>query len=355
MRAAIPAAAALLPLERDPQAVERWQAVVNRSFSVVWPQTAVALPPELEASQKSLREIGPGLWSDHLADGTVRGYVWQATLHNGSALALPLAEFRLLPPARNPASIVFNCALPRYAESMLAAAGEDTRYLCRASTTVGPAHPAYAQLLRQFTGQAPVDLRIEPRDLLTSASAEALLGRLEKLARPMTDALLAQHADCRSRGDCAPAPALAATKSPLAVLDDPRWTRIWTNLHIAGTALGMLLAYAFGVRLIGRGGASVVAVVLGWISAAQWVMNLANGQPLFTRGTDAGAMAALVAPVYVIGVAAIAPVLAVSAISFVYELVFGDRAATLRDMGRAFIKAMAEGLVDVLLGRRRRR
>ena len=354
VREAIAAAATALPVESDPQALARWEIAVNRSFALTWRAQAVALPPELEASRKNLREVGPGLWSDHQADGRTRGFIWRAVLRNRSALALPLGEFRLHPVGRPPYSMLFNCSLPRYAESTVPAAGQDTAYLCRAAASLGPEHPAYAQFVRQFTGQAPVEWRIEPRDLIGSASAEALVGRLEKLARERTDALLATTADCPSGGDCAPAKAAAGAEARASVPGDPRWSRIRSHLHIAGTALGMLLAYAFLVRLIGRGGASVVAVVLGWIGSASWMMAGRNGE-VFTIGSYAGTPGALVMPLLLIGIAAIGPLVAVAVIATVHELVFGDRERVLRDLHLAFVRSIAEGLVEVLLGRRRRR
>ncbi len=355
VREAIAAAASSLPVESDPQALARWEAAVNRSFAPAWPPEAVALPPELEASRKDLREIGPGLWSDHQADGRTRGYIWRAVLRNRSALALPLGEFRLHPVGRQPYSTIFNCTLPRYAESTVPAAGQDTAYLCRSAASLGPEHPAFAQFVRQFTGQAPVEWRIEPRDLIGSTSTEAMVGRLEKLARTKTDTLLAQHADCRSRGDCPPTLAAAGADGRSGLLANPRWSRIRSQLHVAGTALGMLLAYASLVRLIGRGGAAAVSVVLGWIGAASILLRDWDGQLFFTSGSYLGSPGAFFGPIFLIGFTIMIPIVVVSLISVVHELAFGDRAGTLREMGRVVIKSLAEGLTDVLLGRRRRR
>ena len=336
VRQALAEGEGLPPPDRDADLRGRWIELVNRHLQAAATPAGLPLPPELEADAARLREAAPGLWSLHAADGTLRSRIWWLLLHNRATVPLALAEFRVRAPA-GPEATVWDCALPRYAETNLVAPGRATAYLCRGSAATGTPR-GWTDLAGQVRAGRPPPLRLEPVDLSDANAVQRLYGRLEGPLKAEAEALAR-----RLPGPSASAAAAAQTRAAGGA-GVPGDSRSWAErARLAGLAMVGMALYALLVAALGRRTAITVNVLLLTALALAAAFNGLPASWSLLPTVDLRAPAGLLRPLLM---ALAAPVLATAALAVVYELLFGPNIGLLRAAGQGVGGRLADAVMD---------
>lgn len=331
--------------EADPPTRVRWAEAMTQHLRAVLPgQQRVPVPPELEVDAQRMQEAAPGLWSLYGPDKGLRARIWVLTLANGSRQPLALADFRALPPAIS-GQLVFDCSLPRYAESAVVLPGQAQAYLCRANAGAGTPQ-AFDDLARALRSQLTLAVRLEPADLAETASVLRVYSRLEALQRGAAEPLVAQADEQAARAAVPGAVPLRAATAPA-----PAAAARGEVSRLRWVVVGLVALVAFSV-LAGLAGRRA-AVAISWVLLTVAVAAIAFGglssawNPLAQAGQARLPMAQAVLAVLLI------PGLVTLALTVLHEVLFGERIGLLRGMADWLADAVVDPLVDRLFSGRR--
>ena len=337
VRQALAEGEGLPPPDRDADLRGRWIELVNRHLQAAATPAGLPLPPELEADAARLREAAPGLWSLHAADGTLRSRIWWLLLHNRATVPLALAEFRVRVPA-GPEATVWDCVLPRYAETNLVAPGRATAYLCRGSAVTGTPR-GWTDLAGQVRAGRPPPLRLEPVDLSDATAVQRLYSRLEGPLKAEAEAL-ARRLPGAPTSSAATASGLPAALPASASGDGRRWVE---RARLVALAMAGMALYALLVAALGRRTAITVNVLLLTALALAAVFKGLPASWALLPTVDLRAPGGLLRPLLM---ALAAPVLATAALAVVYELLFGPNIGLLRAAGQGVGGRLADAVMD---------
>lgn len=262
-------------------AAARWARAVNRHLAAEWTHNLEPAPRQFDTDASNWKTLASGLWHASRDNGEARAMVLALRLRNTSGTALALGEFRLVAVGTAVGDIRFDCRWPRGEEALPQAPGQTGAWLCEALDPPAERHPAFAAVVRELSGQAPVQLRLLPSDFDDPTSEQQSLARL-LLTSPAREKLadfLNRNAACERRDDCHMVrPSM--TDDPLAPQIGRRvvpWT-VGERLLAGGVALVAFAAYVPLARRFGNRRTFLGIWLLGSLLAlSQWSPGFLDG------------------------------------------------------------------------------